>query len=126
MSKITIQDIQAHYDKTIGAFQTRVGTLNPLLGRLQLDRTTACRVVDVNIHVSVDEAEADEFRECVRAFFKKYLIKSDKIRCWFSGYNKRIHIVAQVQNWMDLFDTVQFENENLRLVLDVVDKNKYK
>lgn len=121
----TIQDIQTHYDKTIGAFQTRVGTLNPLLGRIQLNRTTACRVVDVNIHVSVDEAEADEFRECVRAFFKKYLIKTDAIRCWFSGYNKRIHIVAEVQNYMNLFDTVQFENENLRLVLDVVDKNKY-
>ena len=124
MSKITIQDIQAHYDKTIGAFQTKVGKLNPVIGRIQLNRTTACRVVDVNIHVSVDEAQADEFRECVRAFFKKYLIKTDVIRCWFSGYNKRIHIVAQVQNWMNLFDTVQFENGNLRLVLDVVDKNK--
>jgi len=121
----TIQDIQAHYDKTIGAFQTKVGKLNPVIGRIQLNRTTACRVVDVNIHVSVDEAQADEFRECVRAFFKKYLIKTDVIRCWFSGYNKRIHIVAQVQNYMNLFDTVQFENENLRLVLDVVDKNKY-
>jgi len=120
----TIQDIQAHYDKTIGAFQTKVGKLNPVIGRIQLNRTTACRVVDVNIHVSVDEAQADEFRECVRAFFKKYLIKTDVIRCWFSGYNKRIHIVAQVQNWMNLFDTVQFENGNLRLVLDVVDKNK--
>ena len=123
--KPTIQDIQAHYDKTIGAFQIKGGTLNPLIGRIQLNRTTACRVVDVNIHVSVDEAEADEFRDCVRAFFKKYLRKSDVIRCWFSGYNKRIHIVAQVQNYMNLFDTVQFENENLRLVLDVVDKNKY-
>ena len=123
--KPTIQDIQAHYDKTIGAFQTRVGTLNPLLGRIQLNRTTACRVVDVNIHVSVDETQADEFRDCVRAFFKKYLRKSDVIRCWFSGYNKRINIVAEVQNYMNLFDTVQFENENLRLVLDVVDKNKY-
>jgi hypothetical protein len=126
MSKITIQDIQAHYDKTIGAFQTKVGKLNPLIGRIQLNRTTACRVVDVNFHVSVHETEADEFRECVRAFFKKYLIKTDVIRCWFSGYNKRIHIVAQVQNWMNLFDTVQFENGNLRLVLDVVDKNKYR
>ena len=123
--KPTIQDIQAHYDKTIGAFQIKGGTLNPLIGRIQLNRTTACRVVDVNIHVSVDEAEADEFRDCVRAFFKKYLRKSDVIRCWFSGYNKRIHIVAEVQNYMNLFDTVQFENENLRLVLDVVDKNKY-
>lgn len=123
--KPTIQDIQAHYDKTIGAFQIKVGKLNPLIGRIQLNRTTACRVVDVNIHVSVHETEADEFRDCVRAFFKKYLRKSDVIRCWFSGYNKRIHIVAEVQNWMKLFDTVQFENENLRLVLDVVDKNKY-
>lgn len=123
--KPTIQDIQAHYDATIGAFQIKVGTLNPLIGRIQLNRTTACRVVDVNIHVSVHETEADEFRDCVRAFFKKYLRKSDVIRCWFSGYNKRIHIVAEVQNWMKLFDTVQFENENLRLVLDVVDKNKY-
>ena len=123
--KPTIQDIQAHYDKTIGAFQIKGGTLNPLIGRIQLNRTTACRVVDVNIHVSVDETQADEFRDCVRAFFKKYLRKSDVIRCWFSGYNKRIHIVAEVQNYMNLFDTVQFENENLRLVLDVVDKNKY-
>jgi len=124
MSKITIQDIQAHYDKTIGAFQTKVGKLNPVIGRIQLNRTTACRVVDVNIHVSVHETEADEFRECVREFFKKYLIKTDVIRCWFSCYNKKIHIVAQVQNWMNLFDTVQFENGNLRLVLDVVYKNK--
>ena len=123
--KPKIQDIQDHYDKTIGAFQIKVGTLNPLISKIQLNRTTACRVVDVNIHVSVHETEADEFRDCVRAFFKKYLRKSDVIRCWFSGYNKRIHIAAEVQNYMNLFDTVQFENENLRLVLDVVDKNTY-
>jgi len=120
----TIQDIQAHYDKTIGAFQKATPNCN-MLG-VSFKRRSSHDFIDIDISTYAPLHTHHGFRDCVRSFFKQYLHKEDVIRCWLSVDNQRINIYATSEKPDNIFDEVIFKSETLKLALKVVNDNTFK
>ena len=130
----TIQDIQAHYDKTIGAFKKAnpACSLHGVSFRrrsfhdfIDID-ISIYAFIDIDISIYAPLSTHDNFRYCVRSFFKHYLHKKDVIRCWFSVNNQRINIYATSEKPDTIFDEVIFKSETLKLALKVVSDNLQK
>ena len=122
--KPTIQDIQAHYDATIGAFKHANPTCS--LHGVSFKRRSFLDFVDIDISIYAPISTHDNFRNSVRSFFNHYLHKKDVIRCWFSVDNQRISICATSEKPDTIFDEVIFKSETLKLALKVVSDNLQK
>jgi len=120
----TILDIQAHYDKTIGAFKKA----NPAcsLHGISFKRRSFPNFIDIDISTYATHDIHDDLKNCVKSFFKHYLHKNDTMRCWFNVVNQRINIYAALEKNATIFDELLFKSETLKLALKVVYDNTFK
>lgn len=113
----TLEDIKAHYVKTIGAFKLAFPDVKTR--RLGLSLNTVRNYIDVDIYVHVPPHLKYDFRDCIRAYFKKYIKKPDVIRCWLSGHSKKIHIMAEIADSSSIFNETVFVNKELKTAIEI-------